>query len=94
MHLMIRPVVVHSMEGPIMDPSSGQVAVGFRAAEAGEGCLVAGEGFAGGKRINCMGAIDEAQGSTSPQMPDSSLRLYSRSTPLAIHSNQQSEEGG
>jgi hypothetical protein len=62
-HLMIRPmIVIRFMEGPCPAPCS-ELAVGdFREGEVVAESLVAGEGFVGGKRINCMGAIDEARG--------------------------------
>ena len=65
-HLMIQPpVVIHLVEGHFMVLSLGQAVVVSHGAEAVAESLVAGEGFVGGKRINCMGAIDEARGSTS-----------------------------
>ena len=66
-HLMIQPmVVIRFMEGPCSAPCSELAVVGFHGVEAVAESLVAGEGFVGGKRINCMGAIDEARGSTNP----------------------------
>jgi hypothetical protein len=54
------------MVGHFMDLSLEQAAVVSHGVEAVAESLVAGEGFVGGKRINCMGAIDEARGSTNP----------------------------
>jgi hypothetical protein len=54
------------MVGHFTGLSLAQAVVGFHGVEAVAESLVAGEGFVGGKRINCMGAIDEARGSTSP----------------------------
>jgi hypothetical protein len=54
------------MVGHFMDLSLEQAAVVSHGVEAMAESLVAGEGFVGGKRINCMGAIDEARGSTNP----------------------------
>jgi len=62
------PVFIHSMAGHSTAQSLAQVVEGFRGAEAAVEFLVAGEGFVGGKRINCMGAIDEARGSTNPEI--------------------------
>jgi hypothetical protein len=49
-----------------MGLSLAQAVGDFHTVEAVVESLVAGEGFVGGKRINCMGAIDEARGSISP----------------------------
>jgi hypothetical protein len=59
------PLIIHLMESPLMVPFLVPAVVGFHGVEAVAESLVAGEGFVGGKRINCMGAIDEARGSTS-----------------------------
>jgi len=64
--LVIRPmVVIRFMKGPCPAPCSELAVGGFHGVEAVVESLVAGEGFVGGKRINCMGAIDEARGSTN-----------------------------
>ena len=59
-------VFIHSMVGHFMGLSLAQVTVASHGAEAVAEFLVAGEGFVGGKRIDCLGAIDGARGSTSP----------------------------
>ena len=61
----VQPLIIHLMESPLMVPFLVQAVEGFRGAEAVVESLVAGEGFVGGKRINCMGAIDETRRSTS-----------------------------
>jgi hypothetical protein len=60
------PGLIHSMVGHFMGLSLAQAVGDFHTVEAVVESLVAGEGFVSGKRINCMGAIDEARGSISP----------------------------
>jgi len=59
------PLILHLMESLLMVPFLEPVAGGFHGVEVVADVSVAGEGFVGGKRINCVGAIDEARGSTS-----------------------------
>jgi hypothetical protein len=66
-HLMIQPLVdLRFPEAPCSVQCSEQAVVGFHGVEAVAESLAVGEGFVGSKRIDCMGAIDEARGSTSP----------------------------
>jgi hypothetical protein len=53
---------IHLVVGHFMGLSLAQAVVGFLGVEAVAESLVAGEGFVDSKRINCMGAIDEARG--------------------------------
>jgi hypothetical protein len=62
-HPIIRlRVCIHLMVGHSTVLSLAQAVVVSHGAEVVAEYLAAGEGFVGGKRVNCMGAIDEARG--------------------------------